>query len=142
LKIHLIKTIDLKNKKELLKEKKIKDLIKSILKYENKKLGEINIILQSDKEELSINKKFLKHNYYTDVIAFKYNRKSIVSGDIFISVDNVKRNAKKYNEEMKKELLRVIIHGILHLIGYDDKEKREKEIMSEKEEFYLNTALR
>lgn len=136
--IHLIKkNKDIIKDIDLLEENTLKGIIKEILKKENKKLGEINIIIQTDKEELKINKKYLKHDYYTDVIAFQYNKKNIINGDIFISIEKVKRNAKEYNEELRKELSRVIIHGILHLIGYNDKEKSEKYLMKEKEDLYL-----
>ncbi len=138
MKIRIInKSSDINIIRRIIKENDIRLLIKNILKDEDKRLGEINIILQSDKEELEINKKFLKHNYYTDVIAFQYNKKDIIKGDIFISIENVRKNAISYNEDIKIELLRVIIHGVLHLIGYSDKNDREKKIMRKRENKYL-----
>lgn len=128
---------DLKTINNILDKKKIKILIEKILDIENKKLGEINIILQSDKEEIKINRKYLKHNYYTDVIAFQYNKKDFINGDIFISTESVKKNAYRYNVNFNNELLRVIIHGILHLIGYNDKNEDEIKVMKEKENNYL-----
>jgi rRNA maturation RNase YbeY len=133
--------IELKNT-SLLKEKidrgKIRILIKKILKKENKKLGEIEIVFLKDTEIRKINKEFLKHDYFTDVIAFSYNRKSEINGDICIGIDSVSRNAVRYRTISKDELIRVIIHGVLHLIGYTDKDTESKKKMTNKEEFYLN----
>lgn len=111
--------------------------LKNVLKEEKKKLGEINYIILSDKELLRINKKFLKHNYYTDVITFSNNNKSYIYGDIYISIERVKLNASKYKVNFEEELKRVIVHGLLHLIGYDDKNNNLKSLMKEKEDFYL-----
>ena len=82
----------------------------------------------------------MKHNYFTDVISFNYNKKDVIYGDIYISVDSVKRNAEKYNQEFIKEFKRVIIHGVLHLNGYVDNTKEERKIMEKKENFYLSEA--
>lgn len=93
-----------------------------------------------DKNELrKINRKFLKHNYHTDIITFPYNsnRKSI-EGELFISPETVKENGEIYNAGFKLELERVIIHGCLHLAGYYDRTKREKELIRRKENFYLS----
>ena len=86
---------------------------------------------------LEINKQYLKHDYYTDVITFDYSENDKISGDIFISIDRVVDNSKKYSEKKNTEIRRVIIHGILHLIGYNDKLDDEKKIMTEKENYYL-----
>jgi len=126
---------------ELLKEKidthKIRKLIKEIIHKENRTLGEIEIVFLNDQEILEINREYLGHNYFTDVIAFSYNKKVIISGDILISTGMVKGNAVKYNVFFILELLRVIIHGVLHLIGYNDKDPKEIEFMREKENTYL-----
>jgi probable rRNA maturation factor len=95
----------------------VRKLIVVLIKEEKKKLGEINIVFTSNSKILEINKYYLKHSYYTDVITFNNNKRDIIYGDIYISVDQVIINAKKYNTEIYNELTRVIIHGVLHLIG-------------------------
>lgn len=105
---------------------------------ELKELGEVSIILSSDKYLLEINKEYLNHNYFTDIITFNYVEGNTVSGDLFISVDRIKENAAEYNTTFAKELYRVIFHGVLHLIGYNDKTAKEKQLMREKEDFYLD----
>jgi probable rRNA maturation factor len=112
-----------------------------LIKNENKLPGEISIIFCSDDYLLKMNKDYLKHDYYTDVITFDYSEENIVSGDIFISADRVKENAAKYGVEFKNESIRVMVHGILHLIGYKDKTKEDKKQMTEKEDFYLSKIL-
>ncbi len=116
----------------------IKNWIKSSIHNESKKAGDINIIFCDDDFLLQINKDYLKHDYYTDIITFQYNEKKIINGDLFISLDRVNENSIKYNSNKKEELLRVIIHGILHLCGYNDKTKDEKIIMTAKEDYYLS----
>jgi len=106
---------------------------------ENYTAGEINIIVTSDKKLIKINNEFLKHNYYTDVISFSYNNDKIVNGEVYISLETVKRNAINYGVSLRKELIRVIIHGILHLCGYKDIITEEKNIMIEKEDIWLKT---
>ena len=118
---------------------KIRRLIKKITLEEKKGLSFLNIIFCSDVYLLNINKKHLKHDYYTDVITFDYSEKSKnIEGDIYISVDRVKENATKYKQNKSVELIRTIIHGVLHLSGYTDKTKKEKEIMTTKENKYLS----
>tara|TARA_B100001769_G_scaffold243844_1_gene212678 strand:- start:232 stop:660 length:429 start_codon:yes stop_codon:yes gene_type:complete len=120
-------------------KKKIRRLIKKITLEEKKGLSFLNIIFCSDAYLLNINKKHLKHDYYTDVITFDYSEKSKnIEGDIYISVDRVKENATKYKQNKSVELIRTIIHGVLHLSGYKDKTKKEKEIMTTKENKYLS----
>jgi probable rRNA maturation factor len=113
--------------------KDIKVWIKQILANSNLKVGEISIIFCDDNYLLNINKKFLNHNYFTDIITFNYNSENILSGDIFISSDTVLSNANFYSVSEQSEYLRVIIHGILHLIGFNDHTVEEKELMVEKE---------
>ena len=112
--------------------------ITDIIKRENKKKGNINIIFTSDSHLKEINNKFLDRDYYTDVISFNYSEKEKISGDIYISIDTVKLNSKKYNTGFEQELLRVIVHGLLHLIGYDDQNKEAKKGMKKMEDYYLN----
>lgn len=104
---------------------------------ESKSLGDINIIFCSDAYILEINKKYLGHDYYTDIITFDYCIGSILSGDLFISIDTVRDNASFYNSTFDEELHRVIVHGILHLIGYDDKTDNERLVMRSMENRYL-----
>ena len=96
-------------------------------------VGEINFVFCNDDYLLEINKKYLNHNYYTDVITFDYSIKNIISGDIFISIDRVQENAKTLELDFIQELYRVIVHGVLHLSGYNDKSEQDKIEMREKE---------
>lgn len=121
----------------LVNEKNIIKWIKDSINIESKKVGEISYIFCSDEYLHKMNLEYLKHNTYTDIITFDYTENDLVSGDIFISIDRVKENAIKFNTLFEKELSRVIIHGILHLMGYDDKSAQEKKQMRSKEDFYL-----
>lgn len=105
---------------------------------ENRRIGEINIIFCSDPYILDVNVKSLNHHYYTDIITFDYCEGDILSGDLFISVDTVKDNAGFYETDFDTELNRVIVHGLLHLIGYDDHSDEDIAVMRAKENFYLN----
>jgi rRNA maturation RNase YbeY len=122
----------------LLKKRKITSWIKSVIEYEGKSPGDISFIFCSDEYLLEMNKKYLKHFYYTDVITFDYGEKNLVSGDIFISLDRIRDNSKEYNVSFDVELNRVLIHGVLHLLGYEDKNSKSKEMMTFKEDYYLN----
>ena len=104
---------------------------------EGKAAGDISIVLCSDKYILDINKKHLQHDYYTDIITFDYSEGDTISGDLFISVDTVAANSAKYGITVGEELMRVIIHGILHLCGYKDKKVEEEKEMRAKENHYL-----
>lgn len=99
----------------------------------HRKIGNLNYLFCDDKEILKVNRDFLKHDYFTDIITFDYSYKNRVSGDIFISLDTVKSNAEELKVSYKSELLRVIVHGLLHLCGFNDKEPGEREIMEENE---------
>lgn len=101
-------------------------------------LGDINIIFCSDNYILDVNVKYLQHDYFTDIITFDYCEGNILSGDLFISIDSVRENALEYCTDFNEELHRVIVHGVLHLIGYDDHSEQEKKVMREKEDYYLN----
>ena len=115
----------------------IKSWVNSVITSVNKETGNINFIFTSDKHLLKINKEYLSHKYYTDIITFNYCENEIVSGDIFISIDTVKNNSSRFNVTIVEELHRVIIHGILHLLGFDDQSDEEKAVMREKENYYL-----
>ena len=102
------------------------------------KLGELSVIFCSDEFLLDMNKEYLNHDYYTDIITFDYVEGNIISGDLFVSLDRVKENAEMYNSRMLRELYRVVFHGTLHLCGYKDKTDEEQKVMRAKEDYYLN----
>lgn len=112
--------------------------IENVINSENKSLGEISYIFCDDEYLLEINKQYLNHDYYTDIISFDYTENEVVSGDIFISIDRVKENALDYGVSFDNELKRVIIHGILHFCGYKDKSQEEERMMRLKEEEKIN----
>ena len=103
----------------------------------NFKIGQINIIFCSDDFILKMNNDFLGHNFHTDIITFNYNEKNVVSGDLFIGFEQVKRNSVLYKVLFDGEIARVLIHGILHLLGFNDKDRDEKRIMRMMENKYL-----
>ena len=117
--------------------RKLKELIIKVIRNENMIPGDLNFIITGDNNIREINKEFLKRDNFTDVIAFDYGTGNKVDGEVYISVDTVKINANNYKVSLNSELLRVIIHGTLHLCGYRDKEDEEKEIMHKMEEKWL-----
>lgn len=114
------------------------DWIERIIHFHGKQTGEVSFVFCSDPYLLQINKEYLNHDYFTDIITFNYNADNELSGDIFISLDTVRDNAIEYKVSFCDELRRVIIHGILHLVGFDDKTKVQKQIMRQKEEEAMN----
>ena len=104
---------------------------------EMRRLGAINIIFCSDNYILDVNMKYLQHDYFTDIITFDYCEKDVLSGDLFISIDSVRENAQFYGTEFADELNRVMVHGLLHLIGYDDHSEADIAVMRQKENYYL-----
>lgn len=112
--------------------------LRLVAESEIRRLGQISIIFCSDNYILDINQKFLQHDYFTDIITFDYCEGDRLSGDIFISVDTVRENAVEFGTDFKDELNRVIVHGLLHLIGYDDHSKKEIAEMRSKEDYYLS----
>ena len=112
--------------------------LKLVAESEIRRLGEVNIIFCSDPYILDINLRYLQHDYFTDIITFDYCEGDKLSGDLFISVDSVRENALFYGTEFEEELHRVIVHGLLHLIGYDDHSEAEKKVMRSKENYYLS----
>ena len=118
---------------------KIKKWILKSIEAEKKNVNFISFNFCSDDFILKLNNNALKHNYYTDIITFELNNKNEnIEGDIYISVDRVKENAKILKESFTDELHRVIIHGVLHLCGYKDKSSKESKKMREKENYYLS----
>ena len=112
--------------------------LKIVAESEIRRLGDINIIFCSDNYILDVNMKYLQHDYFTDIITFDYCEKKVLSGDLFISVDSVRENSVYFGTEFEDELNRVIVHGLLHLIGYDDHSEDDIKVMREKENYYLD----
>ena len=117
-----------------LDERKVSRWIRSVAADYNFAVGNINYIFCSDERELEVNRQFLGHDYYTDVITFDYTSGKTLNGDIFISLDTVRSNAEMVGAPFEKELRRIIIHGVLHLTGQGDKTPETKAQMTEKEE--------
>ena len=111
-------------------------LFQSVIQ-EGNRIGEINVIFCDDDYLLKLNQDHLEHNYFTDILTFQYSETPI-SGDLFISTSRVKENASTHDVSFKTELRRVIIHGVLHLLGYKDKSPKEIKVMREKEDEYLD----
>ena len=129
---HFLKSITLDNRANL------KAFLKKVAKKEGFILDSLEIIFCDDEYLLKINKGFLKHNYYTDIITFDLSeRHNQIVGELYISADTVKQNALELNQTIKKELHRVVFHGLLHLCGYKDKKPSEKKEMTSKENKYL-----
>ena len=112
--------------------------LRLVAKSEIRRIGDISIIFCSDNYILDVNQKYLQHDYFTDIITFDYCEGDRLSGDLFISVDSVCENALEYGTDFSDELNRVIVHGILHLIGYDDHSDKDIEQMRSKENYYLS----
>jgi len=112
--------------------------LRDVCVSEGKNLAEVSYIFCSDDCLLEMNRKYLNHDYYTDVITFDYCEADAVSGDVFISIDRVEENALTVGVSKQDELHRVIVHGLLHLLGYLDKEAPDKQQMTAKEDFYLS----
>ena len=111
--------------------------LKEIISLHDKKVGDISVIFCSDSYLLDVNKQYLEHDYFTDIITFDYVEGNLISGDIFISVDRVLENSALFKVSFLEELHRIIAHGVLHLLGYKDKCDEDKVMMTEKENFSL-----
>lgn len=116
-----------------LKKRETNAWIRNVASLYGKLCGDISYIFCTDEKILKVNRKFLQHDYYTDIITFDYTEKEHISGDIFISLDTVQSNALAFGTTFGNELYRIIIHGILHLCGINDKAPGEREIMTQKE---------
>ena len=110
-------------------------------KQKNKQIKSISFIFCSDKYLQKINYKYLKHHDLTDVITFEYNETNDLEGDVFISIERVKENSKTFNVKFKAELARVMIHGVLHLMDYNDKSENEKSLMRKLENEFLKNCI-
>lgn len=119
-------------------KRRLTQWIKSTAEEYGRKTGDITYIFCSEEKILEINRQYLNHDYFTDIITFDYSEKNIISGDIFISPETLKTNAIQFNVTFEEELLRIIIHGILHLCGQDDKTPDSKLQMTAKEDKALN----
>lgn len=118
--------------------RKTNEWLKLAAESEIRRIGNISIIFCSDNYVLDINQKYLQHDYFTDIITFDYCEGDRLSGDLFISVDSVRENSVEFGTEFKDELNRVIIHGLLHLVGYDDHTEKDIKLMRSKENYYLS----
>lgn len=116
-----------------IKKRETSAWIKKVAESYGKKCGDIAYVFCNDEKILEVNKQYLEHDYYTDIITFDYSEDDSISGDIFISLDTVSSNSKMLNVDYRQELHRVIIHGILHLCGINDKEEGERAVMEAEE---------
>ncbi len=114
------------------------DLLGLVVQKEEQQVGDINVVFTTNEEILELNRKYLDHDYYTDVIAFHYDNGEVVEGDVFISLDKVSENSEAFNATFTDEVVRVAVHGVLHLVGYHDKTSDEKAAMRAREDWYID----
>ena len=131
IRFHFTNSFTLKNKR------KIKNWLKDTVVNEKNKVGDINYIFCSKEYLKKMNNDYLSENYETDVISFDFSKDNKISGDIYISSETVKKNSIIFNVDFNNELKRVMVHGLLHLLNYNDKSNQEQKIMREKENFYI-----
>lgn len=122
-------------------KKRVSEWIKEVAKWHGKRVGDITYLFCTDEKILEVNQQYLQHDYYTDIISFDYTEGNRISGDLVISLDTIKSNAELFHTPYNKELHRVIIHGVLHLCGIDDKGPGEREVMEAEEERALEWIL-
>lgn len=123
---------------DLPNENELNKWLENIVLSNGKSIAQITYVFCNDEYLLNINREYLNHDYYTDIITFPYKQGDTIESDIFISVDRIKENAITFESSFEKELLRVMSHGILHLIGYKDKTEEEQLEMREKENWAIN----
>lgn len=119
------------------KRRLLSECLSDLIMGKNKLIGVINVIFTSDSFLLEMNKEHLDHDYFTDVITFDFCESNFVSGDIYISRDRLLENAKSFSVSFEKELVRVVAHGVLHLLGFDDKNDLDKKKMTQQEERFI-----
>ena len=119
-------------------KKELKEAVKDLTQQEGKTLKDLSLVFTDDDYLLEVNKQYLNHDYFTDVITFDYSSFPEVSGDVMISLDRVKDNAATLNQSFELEFYRVVFHGVLHLCGYKDKTDADAAVMRSKEYFYIN----
>jgi rRNA maturation RNase YbeY len=119
-------------------KRNLKEALKNLATEEGKVLKDLSIVFTDDKYLLEVNKQYLNHDYFTDVITFDYSSFPELSGDVMISLDRVKDNAQSLNQSFELEFYRVVFHGVLHLCGYKDKTEADTKLMRSKEDFYIN----
>jgi rRNA maturation RNase YbeY len=116
----------------------LKKHVQSLIKTEGNKPGDITVVFCTDDYLLEMNRKYLNHDYFTDIITFDYVENDIISGDLFMSIDRINENAGTFETSFLKELFRVVFHGVLHLNGYKDKSEEDEKLMRAKENYYLS----
>jgi rRNA maturation RNase YbeY len=119
-------------------KKDLKEAVKNLALNEGKVLKDLSLVFTDDDYLLEVNKQYLNHDYFTDVITFDYSSYPEVSGDVMISLDRVKDNAQSLDQSFELEFYRVVFHGVLHLCGYKDKSEADEKVMRAKEDFYIN----
>jgi probable rRNA maturation factor len=130
--------IEFVDRKCHLNDEFLNNWLSNVVSEELKSIGSLTFVLGSDDWLLEKNKQFLNHDYFTDIITFDYTEDEVISGDLLISLDRIFDNAKENNVSRETELNRVIVHGVLHLLGYNDKSPEESKLMRKKEDYYLS----